>query len=61
MSGYQSRRISVVMRSDRAGTRPLISEISDAVWSISATLPLAQVRTLGEVYASRWRGRPSRS
>lgn len=49
-SGYQARRISIVMRSDRAGTAGLLAEMQQAVWSVGPTLPLAQVRTLAEVY-----------
>ncbi|PYR92270.1 MAG: multidrug ABC transporter substrate-binding protein [Acidobacteria bacterium] len=50
MSGYQSRRVSIAIRSERAGTQALLNQVSEAVWSVSATLPLAQVRTLDEVY-----------
>ena len=50
MSGYQSRRVSVAVRTNRAGTGALVAEIGEAVWSVSATLPLAQVRRLSEIY-----------
>jgi predicted permease len=70
MSGYQSRRVSVAIRThlrqgyggqahlrqgyggqaERAGTERLLNQVREAVWSVSATLPLAQVRTLDEVY-----------
>jgi putative ABC transport system permease protein len=50
MSGYQARRVSVAIRTDRAGTESLLNQVREAVWSVSATLPLAQVRTLNEVY-----------
>jgi predicted permease len=50
MSGYQSRRVTVVVRTERAGTQDLLKELREAVWSVSATLSLAQVRTLDEVY-----------
>jgi predicted permease len=50
MSGYQSRRVSVAIRTERAGTESLLSQVRDAVWSVSPNLPLAQVRTLDEVY-----------
>jgi predicted permease len=49
-SGYQSRRVSVAIRTERAGTERLLNQVREAVWSVSATLPLAQVRTLDEVY-----------
>jgi hypothetical protein len=50
MSGYQSRRVTVAVRTDRAGTQDLLSQVREAVWSVSATLPLAQMRTLDDVY-----------
>jgi predicted permease len=50
MSGYQSRRVTLAVRTDRAGTQDLLSRVREAVWSVSATLPLAQLRTLDEVY-----------
>jgi predicted permease len=49
-SGYQSRRVSVAIRSPRAGTESLLRDMHEAVWSVSANLPLAQVRTLDEVF-----------
>ena len=50
MSGYQARRVSFVLRSERAGTNGLLDEVRAAVWSVNASLPLAQVHTLNEVY-----------
>jgi putative ABC transport system permease protein len=50
MSGYQSRRVTVAVRTGRAGTQDLLTQLREAVWSVSATLPLAQLRTLDEVY-----------
>ena len=50
MSGYQPRRVSIVVRSDRAGTESFLTELRAAVWSVNATLPLADVRTLDEIY-----------
>jgi putative ABC transport system permease protein len=49
--GYQPRRVSVAIRSERAGTGSLLSEVRDAVRAVHAGLPLAQERTLGELYA----------
>jgi predicted permease len=49
-SGYQSRRVSVVIRTERAGTEGLIEQAQEAVWSVGGDLPLAEVRTLDEVY-----------
>ena len=48
--GYQPRRVAVVIRSDRAGTESLLDEVGDAVRSVHPSLPLAEVRTLAEVY-----------
>jgi predicted permease len=50
LSGYQARRVTVAIRSPRAGTESLVRDVQDAVWSVNADLPLAQVRTLDEVY-----------
>ena len=49
-AGYQPRRVTVAVRSERAGTEGLLREIEEAVQSVHANLPLAQVRTLREVY-----------
>jgi putative ABC transport system permease protein len=45
-----SRSVALAIRSDRAGTESFLSEIREGVWAVNANLPLAQVRTLGEVY-----------
>jgi predicted permease len=45
-----SRRVTFVIRSERTGTESLLNQVREAVWSVNANLPLAQVRTLGEVY-----------
>jgi putative ABC transport system permease protein len=44
--GYQPRRVSVAIRSERAGTDSLLAQVREAVWSVNPNLPLAQVRTL---------------
>ena len=49
-TGYQSRRVTVTIRTERAGTESLLNQVREAVWSVSPTLPLAQVRTLDEVF-----------
>jgi predicted permease len=49
-SGYQSRRVSIAIRTGRAGTESLLRDVREAVWSISPDLPLAQVRTLNDVF-----------
>jgi predicted permease len=50
VTGYQPRRVAVAVRSERAGSESLLNEIRQAVRSVQANLPLAQVRTVGEIY-----------
>ncbi len=45
------RTVTFVLRSDRAGTEGLLSEMRQAVWSVNASLPLASERTLQEIYS----------
>jgi putative ABC transport system permease protein len=49
--GYQPRRVSVVIRSERSASSGLLGEVRKAVWTVNPNLPLAQVRTLQDVYA----------
>jgi predicted permease len=49
-AGYQPRRVSVVIRTERAGTGSLLGELQLAVWSINPGLPLAQPTTLDVLY-----------
>jgi predicted permease len=44
------RSVAFLIRSERAGTENFLHEIRRAVWSVNSTLPLAQVRTLSDVY-----------
>jgi ABC-type antimicrobial peptide transport system permease subunit len=44
------RTTTLVIRTDRAGTASLLDEIRRAVWSANASLPLAAVRTMQEIY-----------
>jgi predicted permease len=50
MAGYQARRVTFVVRSERAQTAALLEQLREAVDAVSAALPLAEVRTLDEVY-----------
>jgi predicted permease len=50
LAGYQPRRVTVAIRSERAGTENFLREIADTVRSVDPNLPLARVRTLGEIY-----------
>jgi putative ABC transport system permease protein len=44
------RSVTFAMRSGRAGTAGLLSEVRDAISSVRPDLPLTRVRTLGDVY-----------
>jgi putative ABC transport system permease protein len=42
--------VSYIVRSQRAGSQGLLADLQQAVWSMSASLPLSSVRTLQEIY-----------
>jgi predicted permease len=44
------RTVSYMVRSQRAGSQSLLADVQQAVWSLNARLPLANVRTLQEIY-----------
>jgi predicted permease len=44
------RAVSYIVRSNRAGSRSLTSDVQHAALSLNATLPLGTVRTLQEIY-----------
>lgn len=56
MNNYQGniersqRSVVYAIRSSRTGTQEFLQDIRRAVWSVNPGLPLAQVRTLGEIY-----------
>jgi hypothetical protein len=45
-----TRAVTFVIRSERAGTEGFLTQIRQAVWSVNASLPLASVRTMREIY-----------
>jgi predicted permease len=47
--GHVYRRVTFVIRSERAGTESFLNEVRQAVWSVNSNLPLASVRTMQEV------------
>jgi predicted permease len=47
---FIARGTAFMIRSSRAGTESLLSEVRRAVWSVNRNLPLADVRTMGQVY-----------
>lgn len=50
LGGFQTRRITLAVRTERAGRPELLDEVRRAVWSVNPTIPLADVRTLDEAY-----------
>jgi predicted permease len=42
--------VSYVIRSSRSGSESFLSEIRRAIWSVNPNLPLAEVRTLDQIY-----------
>jgi predicted permease len=47
---FTQRGLAYMIRSSRTGSRGFLAEISQAVWSVNANLPLASVRSLKEIY-----------
>jgi putative ABC transport system permease protein len=47
---FIQRSVALVVRSPRTGSSAFLNEVSRAVWSVNPNLPLANVRTLAEVY-----------
>ena len=45
-----TREVTFVIRSERAGTESLLSQVRQGVWSVNASLPLASVRTMRDIY-----------
>jgi predicted permease len=43
------REVSFVIRTDRAGSESLMKEVRQAVWSVHANLPIANVRTVDDI------------
>jgi predicted permease len=49
-STFVQRGVVFALRTDRAGSENLMSQIREAVWSVSRDVPLARVRTMDEIY-----------
>jgi putative ABC transport system permease protein len=47
---FIQRSVTILIRSGRTGSSGFFGEVSRAVWSVNANLPLASVRTLAEIY-----------
>lgn len=44
------RTVTFVIRSERTATESFLNEVRQAIWSVNSNLPLASVRTMGDVY-----------
>jgi predicted permease len=44
------RSLAIAVRSHRTGTESFLKEIQQAVWSVNSNLPIANVRTVREIY-----------
>jgi predicted permease len=44
------RPVTFAIRSGRAGTQSFLEQVRQAVWSVNASLPVASVRTMQEIY-----------
>jgi predicted lysophospholipase L1 biosynthesis ABC-type transport system permease subunit len=49
--GYQPRRVSIAIRTDRAGTESLVNQLHEAVWAVNPNLPVARMATLDALYS----------
>ena len=58
LPGYLQRSVTVLIRTERAATQGFVEQMHEAVWSVNPSLPLAKVRTFGDVY-DRSMGRTS--
>jgi predicted permease len=47
---FVQRGGAIMIRSTRTGTAGFLQEVSQAIWSVNPNLPLANVRTLREIY-----------
>lgn len=50
LAPYTARNVSFVIRSERVGTPGFLEDIQSAIWSVDGALPLAGVRTMGDLY-----------
>jgi predicted permease len=50
LAQYMTRGVQFVLRSDRVGTSGFIEDVQSAIWSVNASLPLADVQSMGDVY-----------
>src|SRR5262249_54748356 len=47
---YVARSMAFALRSSRTATESFLAQVQDAVWSVNRNLPLAEVRSLRDIY-----------
>jgi predicted permease len=50
LAQYMTRKVEFVLRSARVGTPGFIEDVQRTIWSVNGSLPLADVRSMGDVY-----------
>jgi predicted permease len=50
LAQYMTRKVRFVLRGDRVGTSGFMEDVQRAIWSVNASLPLAEVQSMGDVY-----------
>ena len=48
---HAPRSVTFVVRSSQAGSQSFLNQVQQAVWSVHADLPVAQARTMQEIYS----------
>jgi ABC-type antimicrobial peptide transport system permease subunit len=44
------RNVTFAIRSSRAGNKVFLDEVQRAIWAVNASVPVARIRTLGDLY-----------
>ena len=47
---FAQRNVGIVVRTDRAGSPTLLKEVQTAVWAVNPNVPVANVRTLDQIF-----------
>ena len=47
---YAKRNVTFILRTNRAGSQSLAREMQQTIWSVEASLPVASVRTMQEIF-----------
>ena len=54
MKTYVARNMAYAIRSERMQSPSFMRELQQAVWSVNASLPIANAQSLEEIAAARW-------